>query len=184
MAEIITEKSNGESKISLTHALTTAVKSALKNIDSAHELNLTIVIDGYIFKNGKYNISIRIFFMNITAEKEKAYQESQKELINRMEVNQNLATQMVAAIYARPIYDCTTPVNALEHRMEYLSDCTDTFDFDTNQDNITLIAPKAFHDQMRVDYKKQFLQDNLTINAPSLDLGGSSAPVIDNKDVA
>jgi len=184
MAEIIAEEATGSSKKSLTRALADAIKSALKSVDGNHELNITVVIEGLTFENGEYKVSVKVLVMDVTLEKEKAYQESQDELTNRMDANQDLSEQMVAAIYARPIYDNSTPVDALEQRMDSMADQSSQFDFDANQDSITLIAPQSFHDQMRQDYNAQLNQNDLNTNAPSLDLGGGSSPSPNDKDIA
>jgi flavin-binding protein dodecin len=175
MAEIIAEQSEGSSKRSLTHALADAIKGALKNVDGTHMLNITVIVEGYSVENGKYKVSVKLLIMDLTAEKEKAYQESYKELMERMNANQNLSEQMIAAVYARPIYDQSTPVNALEERMDFLSNRSDKFDFNANDDNISLIAPSPFHDQMYKDYAAMYPQNTAKPDsAPSLDLGPRS----------
>jgi len=184
MADIMVEESSGSSKRSLTHALVNAIKSALKSVDGNHKVNITVVIDGYSFEKGEYKIAVRVLIMDLTLEERKAFHESHQEFMSRMDADQNLFEQMTAASYAHAIYDDTKPVDALEQQMDTLSDQYDNFGFNTDEDNITILAPQDFHDQMRTDYNAQFVHTHeISNDAPSLDLGGGSSNS-DNKDTA
>lgn len=183
MTEIIAEEASGSSKKSLTRALANAIKSALKVVDGTHQLNITVIVEGMTYEKGEYEVSIKVLIMDVTLEKQKAYQETDKELMDRMNASKGLSEQMVSAIYTIPIYDDTTPVNSLEQRIDSLSEQSSQFDFDADQDNITLVAPQNFHYQMQQDYKAQFPNNEPSITPQSLDLGGGSSPSND-KDAA
>jgi hypothetical protein len=176
MSKIVVEESKGTSEHSFTNALANAIKGALKGFDGDHKINITVVIDGYKFEAGEYKVSVRVLVLDITMEQEKALHDSEKELNERINANQNLSEQMIASVYNRNIYDSTQPINALEDRMDIMSDQSNGFDFDTNQDSITLVAPQEFHDQLRADYMaQQSPQNDLNANPPTLDLGTGSS---------
>lgn len=184
MTEIIAEDATGTSKKSLTRALAEAIKSALKTIDGTHQLNITVVVEGVTYENGEYKVNVKVLIMDITMEQQKAYHESQKEFMDRMNSAQDLSDQMVSAIYSRPVYDDSNPVDSLEQRMDSMSDKSNNFDFDVNEDNINLVAPQNFHDQLREDYKAQFVKNEPTISPQTLDFGGGGFSPSNDKDAA
>ncbi len=169
------EDSSGTSKHSLTHALADAIEGALKGFDGANKLDVTVIVEGYSYNGKEYEVFVKVVVIDETVEAENSPHESKAEIEDRLDASKDLSEQMIAAAYARPVYDQTTPVGALEQRMDVRGDQSSSFDFDASQDNITLIAPPAFHDQLRADQATQFPQLGLSSSAPSLDLGGSSS---------
>lgn len=183
MAEIMIEETSGKSKKSLTMALANAIRNALKGQNGDHQLNITVIIEGYSLNDGEYEVSVKVMIMDITLEQEKVNHETNEELLERMNANQTLTEQMYSAVYSRPIYDNSNPVHALEHRMDHLSHLSYDFHFDASQDNITLVAPTQFHDHMRNENPTAQPHHDPRNEPPTFDLGGGSSKSA-NKDAA
>jgi len=183
MSHIFSEETSGSSKKSLTHALANAIQSALKGYDGGDVgLKLTVIIEGYTVENGEFKVNVKVLILDPKQELEEKYHETKKELNERMEANQELAEQMHSAIYAMPIATQSAGVNHIEDRMDARADHSNQFEFDTNNDDITVVAPTEFHQHLNAEAKPQTAMAP-SIDAPSLDLGGTT-PTPKGEDAA
>jgi len=162
MSHIFSEETSGSSKKSLTHALANAIQSALKGYDGGDVgLKLTVIIEGYTVENGEFKVNVKVLILD---------------------PKQELAEQMHSAIYAMPIATQSAGVNHIEDRMDARADHSNQFEFDTNNDHITVVAPTEFHQHLNAEAKPQTAMAP-SIDAPSLDLGGTT-PTPKGEDAA
>jgi hypothetical protein len=182
MANIIVEEATGSSEDSLSDALAKALKSALKAVNGNHKLNMTVIVDGYAFEQGRYEVSVKVVIMDITLEEEKAIHDSEKEFEKRMHANEDLSNQIYAATYNKGIYDNTDTMNELKNEIEHMAGMSDQFDFNAEESNVTVVASESFQNDLRADLNMDTPQQNLEPQAPALGPGGGSGATGETED--